>query len=288
MKEFLRVFLFGLFSSLISLNASASVTFITNDDNLVFGDVDFQDTSGTTCKKLGYKITSCSSGNLTSACPYNDAYFKECCDSSYKYTQNECSYPKTVSTDSCGGKYKCYCDKSVYKVTSSSCVSPQVAAGTACNEGGVNYYTSCTCPSSYSQTCTGQNQQGSGAGCTQNGVTKYTSCKCKSGYNMTCSDLGPVTPTNYCLLNGIKYYNNCKTCENKCTLASCPAGMSCIYEDCSQKYCSSGCAIGYIDWCTKPETNCAKLGYTKTISNCPNGYLTCPYNSSAVFCDNAA
>ena len=103
---------------------------------------------------------------------------------------------------------------------------------------------------------------------------------------MTCGDKGPVTPSDYCLLNGIKYYNNCKTCENKCTLASCPAGASCTYEDCSQKYCAVGCATNYTDWCTKPETDCAKLGYTKAASDCSHGYLKCPYNSSAVFCED--
>ena len=54
-------------------------------------------------------------------------------------------------------------------------------------------------------------------------------------------------------MNGIKYYNNCKTCENKCKLDSCPVGNICEYEDCSQKYCTIGCATGYKDldnyWC---------------------------------------
>ena len=144
----------------------------------------------------------------------------------------------------------CYCDRSLYSVT--GCSSPQVPEGTGCVEEGVTYYSKCVCPSNYNQTCDGQNQQGVGTGCTQNGVTYYTSCQCKSGYK-TCSDLGPVTPTDYCLMNGIKYYNNCKTCDFKCSLSSCPAGNVCEYEDCSQKYCVTGCAVGYKDldnyWC---------------------------------------
>ena len=122
-----------------------------------------------------------------------------------------------------------------------------------CTEEGKRYYSGCVCPSNYNQTCDGQNQQGVGEGCNDNGTVKYTSCQCKAGYSMTCTDIGPVTPSDYCLMNGIKYYNNCKTCENKCTLDSCPAGVSCTQEECSGKYCAVGCAVDYKDldnyWC---------------------------------------
>lgn len=285
MKEFLRVCLWGAFFSLISFGAQASVSFITGDDSLQFNNsLNFNDKSPDTCKALGYNITTCPGGNLIEVCPYNSAYFKECCDASYNYTKSQCAAPKTISNESCGGKYKCYCNKSVYKV--SSCVSPQVPEGIGCSENGVTYYTKCTCPSNYNQTCNGLNQQGVGKGCVKNGVTYYTSCQCKSGYNMTCSDLGPVTPSNYCLMNGIKYYNNCKTCEYKCSSATCPVGMNCNYEDCSQKYCMLGCLTGYIGWCTKPETDCAKLGYVNSVSECGDyPYMKCPYNTAAVFCD---
>ena len=230
---------------------TASVSFITGGQNLDFGNIDFGDPTIEQCKKEGYSLTNCGAGLLPGLkCPYNTAYFDKCCDSRYKYDKSACSYPNTVSGDSCGGKYMCYCDRSLYSVT--GCSSPQVPEGTGCVEEGVTYYSKCVCPSNYNQTCDGQNQQGVGTGCTQNGVTYYTSCQCKSGYNMTCSDLGPVTPTDYCLMNGIKYYNNCKT-DFKCSLLSCPAGNVCEYEDCSQKYCVTGCAVGYKDldnyWC---------------------------------------
>ena len=264
---------------------TASVSFITNNKELEFGDIEFEDPTIDQCKRYGYGVSSCPEGShLGSVCPYNGAYSDRCCDNKYKYDKNECTFPKIVSEDSCGGKYMCYCDRSLYPET--KCSSPMVAEGNGCEEDGVTYYAKCVCPPSYSQTCDGKNQQGSGMGCTQNGTTKYTSCQCKAGYNMTCSDLGPVTPNDYCLLNGVKYYNNCKTCENKCSLNSCPTGVSCTYEDCSQKYCDNGCLGGYIDWCTKPETDCAKLGYTKTVSQCSDTYLKCPYNSAAVACWN--
>ena len=267
----------------------ASVHFLTESNSLQFNVPAFEDTSVQNCKDLGYTKTSCSSGNPSVFCPYNNAYFKECCDASYKYTADSCTYPNTISKTSCGGKYQCTCDTTLYPVT--SCTSPQTPAtgnGSSCTANGVTRYSECVCPSNYTETCTGQNQQGRGTGCTYKGTTKYTACECKPGYNQTCTELGPVTPNDYCLMNGIRYYNNCKSCENKCKLDSCPAGVSCTLEDCSGKYCDVGCATGYVNWCTKPETDCAKLGYTKSVSQCSDGYLQCPYNSAAVFCEEQA
>ena len=265
----------------------ASVHFLTESNSLQFNVPAFEDTSVQNCKDLGYTKTSCSSGNPSVFCPYNNAYFKECCDASYKYTADSCTYPNTISKTSCGGKYQCTCDTTLYPVT--SCTSPQTPAtgnGSSCTANGVTRYSECVCPSNYTETCTGQNQQGRGTGCTYKGTTKYTACECKPGYNQTCTELGPVTPNDYCLMNGIRYYNNCKSCENKCKLDSCPAGVSCTLEDCSGKYCDVGCATGYVNWCTKPETDCAKLGYTKSVSQCSDGYVRCPYNSAAVFCED--
>ena len=265
----------------------ANVTFITGDKQLDFGNVEFVDPYDQICKSMGYAQTSCAAGYWKfDFCRYSNAYFKQCCADKYKYTADSCSYPNELSSDGCGGKYRCICNRTLYPVE--SCASPQVVSGDACTEAGKKYYSECVCPSNYTETCTGQNQQGRGTGCTYNGTTKYTACECKPGYNQTCTELGPVTPSDYCQMNGIKYYNNCKTCENKCKLDSCPAGVSCTLEDCSGKYCDVGCATGYVNWCTKPETDCAKLGYTKSVSQCSDGYLQCPYNSAAVFCEEQA
>ena len=265
----------------------ANVTFITGDKQLDFGNIEFADPYDQLCKDKGYTKTSCETGYWKSDfCPYKNEYFKQCCADKYKYTADSCSYPNELSSDGCGDKYRCICNRTLYPVE--SCVSPQVVSGDACTEDGKKYYSECVCPSNYTETCTGQNQQGRGTGCTYNGTTKYTACECKPGYNQTCTELGPVTPSDYCQMNGIKYYNNCKTCENKCKLDSCPAGVSCTLEDCSGKYCDVGCATGYVNWCTKPETDCAKLGYTKSVSQCSDGYLQCPYNSAAVFCEEQA
>ena len=265
----------------------ANVTFITGDKQLDFGNVEFVDPYDQICKSMGYAQTSCAAGYWKfDFCRYSNAYFKQCCADKYKYAADSCSYPNELSSDGCGGKYRCICNRTLYPVE--SCASPQVVSGDACTEDGKKYYSECVCPSNYTETCTGQNQQGRGTGCTYNGTTKYTACECKPGYNQTCTELGPVTPSDYCQMNGVKYYNNCKTCENKCKLDSCPAGVSCTLEDCSGKYCDVGCATGYVNWCTKPETDCAKLGYTKSVSQCSDGYLQCPYNSAAVFCEEQA
>ncbi len=263
---------------------TASVQFITGGDNIDFGNVEFNDPSEQTCKNLGYTKDTCETGYWKfDFCSYNLKYFKTCCSDSYKYTSATCNSPNELSTDSCGGKYKCVCNRTLYPVT--KCTSPQVVSNDSCTEEGTKYYSECVCPSNYNQTCTGTNQQGSGEGCTYNGVTKYTACQCKAGYTMTCPELGPVKPSDYCLLNGIKYYNECKTCEFKCSLDSCPDGVVCDYEDCSQKYCDIGCATNYTYWCTTPETNCTTLGYTQTTSDCDGvASIKCPYDTSKVFC----
>jgi len=285
----------GLFleqpASLSHFPKLAAVHFLTKENGLNFGSPEFPDITAEQCKKLGYTVTSCPGGTLIDACPYEPSYYKTCCSSEYKYNKDNCSLLNTTGT-SCGGKYKdCDCNATMYPVT--SCTSPQVVAtgsGSSCTVNGVKRYSECICPSSYSETCTGQNMQGKGTGCTKNGTTKYTACECKAGYNLTCSGSGgsPARPTDYCLKDGIKYYNSCNTCAFRCSIAEADKqpGIVYEYEECSKKYCDIGCATGYVDWCVKPETDCAKLGYTKSASQCPDGYLKCPYNSAAVFCED--
>ena len=276
-------------ASLSHLPKLAAVHFITKEKGLEFPE--FIPVYPEQCKKLGYTVTSCPGGTLIDACPYEPSYYKTCCSSEYKYNKDNCSLLNTTGT-SCGGKYKdCDCNATMYPVT--SCTSPQVVAtgsGSSCTVNGVKRYSECICPSSYSETCTGQNMQGKGTGCTKNGTTKYTACECKAGYNLTCSGSGgsPARPTDYCLKDGIKYYNSCNTCAFRCSIAEADKqpGIVYEYEECSKKYCDIGCATGYVDWCVKPETDCAKLGYTKSASQCPDGYLKCPYNSAAVFCED--
>ena len=288
------------YASLKQYRKLASVYFLTSEKGLEFETCFGDDcgggitpTPGKKCKDEGYTLETCATGTPADFCPYNHNYFRSCntCDSSYQYTS--CDYPLTLSSDSCGGKYKCVCDTTLYPVTASSCAAPMVPAsgdGSSCTANGETRYSECVCPSSYTETCTAQNMQGKGTGCTKNGETLYAACECKPGYNLTCSGDGnsPVKPTDYCLKDGIKYYDNCNSCPFRCTIAEADKqpGIAYEYEECSKKYCDIGCATGYIDWCEKPETDCATLGYTKSASQCANGYLKCPYNSAAVFCED--
>lgn len=114
----------------------ASVQFITGGGNLTFNTPEFPDTSTDNCKRFGYTLTSCSAGNPALFCPYNDKYFKECCDSRYQYDKKDCAYPSTVSGDSCGGKFMCYCDRSLYPAE--SCAEPMVPSNDVCVESGKN------------------------------------------------------------------------------------------------------------------------------------------------------
>ena len=245
--------IFEPMSSIQNFPKLASVNFAISNKALQFDTPEFTVTWPEQCKSSGFTLTSCPDGGTpSSVCPYDSSYFASCCDSRYKYNRTDCSYPNTISGDACGGKYMCYCDRSLYPIE--SCAAPQVPNGDSCTEDGKTYYSDCICPpSTYTETCSGSNLQGSGTGCSINGKTKYASCECKAGYTLTCSDLGPQTPTDYCLKNGIKYYRSCKTCEYKCTLAACPSGTTCTYEECSGKYCATGCAVGSYDvdnyWC---------------------------------------
>ena len=213
---------------------TASVHFIGFEQSLEFTGMEklgFSDVSADNCKRMGYNLTSCSNGWLSGTCPYNPSYFKECCSSDYKYSADNCKYPNSLSSDSCGGKYRCLCDTGVYPYTKcSSPLVPQTGSGSTCTAYGKTYYSDCICPSSYSNTCSGQNQLGKGTGCTKNGVTKYTACECKSGYNLTCSGNGyrPARASDYCLNNGTRYYNSC--CMNDET--------NCAYGTYN---CSNGC-----------------------------------------------
>ena len=225
---------------------TAKVTFISGDSDINFGTPSFPVSYKTACENAGYKLTKCTSGNPTSFCPYDTTYFKECCDSAYKYSKYECSYPNTISANSCGGKFKCYCDTTLYPYTTSNCTSPKELSDKCVDDNGAHYST-CKCPSYYRTCDASLNLVGVGTACTQNGQSVYASCECKSGYNQICEEFGPVNANDYCL-NGIKYYNSCKTCGNYGYMSSCPTGIECSFEQCSGKYFPTGqCSNGYTD-----------------------------------------
>ena len=100
----------------------AKVHFVVDTaDKIGFDDIEqsFDHKNAQRCKDLGFAQTAACAANQFKArlCPYDDAYYDRCCDNDYKYTKGECSYPNTISSTSCGGKYKCYCDTALYPYT---------------------------------------------------------------------------------------------------------------------------------------------------------------------------
>ena len=207
---------------------TAGVYFITGKDGVSFGDGkenDFSDPSGENCKRLGYTVTSCDSGLFNSACPYNDSIYDRCCEATYKYTSSTCTNPKTLSSDTCGGKHRCYCDSSKYPHT--SCNAPQIK-GNACTDDTGTRYATCTCPSGvatpygcetyYASPCNSVCQKAYADNC-RNRTAVQTPYGCESYYSDCSSKCEKAYPDN---------------CRNR-TAVSAPYGCSEYWSDCKSK-----------------------------------------------------
>lgn len=291
----------GIFLSLAPFSVQASVYFLPSGKDRLEFDLDFNLSSA--CANMGYsvKASSCSSGSTGNPCPHSSDYVDKCLtpdewcrENGYSVKAENCakpSYPSGNCSKSSGYFKECVRDEQK-----------------ACGEEG--YYLTCN---------TGQVPDTSSSGCPYNSAYKKCVCNPCSGYEYTLAEAGaqgyrpgpecnscgtvkymrlPADCGNYveCDCGGVgtacwsgtkKLFASCQSCcENRCTIADSArqTGVLYEYEDCSGKYCDIGCATGYTDWCVKPETDCAKLGYTQTASQCPNGYLKCPYGLTAVFC----
>ena len=225
----------------------AGVHFLANANNKIgfnYNEQQFNQDNLNRCKKLGFSQTSCAADETpVRFCPYDERYFSQCCNNAYAYSRGECSYPRTISTNSCGGKYKCYCDTKLYPYT--SCPNPKEPYDKCVDDSGT-HYAECRCPSYY-KPCSENNMQGVGTGCNDGSKTVYAACECKAAYKYVCEQFGPTSSNDYCL-NGIRYYTSCKTCGEYGYLSSCPTGVECSFEQCSGKYFPTGkCASGYTD-----------------------------------------
>ena len=175
------------------------------------------------CNELGFstEASACLTAgqNPAQLCPYDTSYTNACCDPAFKFRKAECSYPRTISSNSCNNKYRCYCDTTLYPYTASNCAAPYVLADKCIDDSG-SHYAECTCPSGY-KTC-GTNQVGldlngnDGGACTEGGVKKYPGCRCTNGYSLSCSEYGPKNSNDFCLI-GTKFYKECKTVNDVCT-----------------------------------------------------------------------
>ena len=236
---------------------TAGVHFIAGDSNLVFKDFEnqeFDDPSKNYCQKLGFNITSCASGLFNRACPYNDKIYDRCCDATYKYSPSQCSSPRKLSSDTCGGKYRCYCDTKTYPYA--SCNSPQIK-GSSCTDDSGTRYATCVCPNS-------NNGQW---GCKEYYASPCNSV-CKTPYPDNCHNRTSVQIPYGCET----YFSDCKSkcqkaypdnCRNR-TAVSTPYGCQQSYSDCQSK-----CEIAYPDNCRNQ---------TAVINSCPSN-ASCSYFS---------
>ena len=170
------------------------------------------------CKSIGFNIRSCPPDQYkVRACPYNNDYYQRCCHNSYRYHKSECSYPNTISSDSCGGKHRCYCDTAQYPFA--SCDAPRIK-GEACSDDNGTRYAACVCP-----------EDNNGPwGCKEYYPAPCASV-CKTPYPDNCHKREDVAlPQNsYCS----EHYDDC---ASKCRSWVCQSGYTNI-SDCAWMKC---------------------------------------------------
>ena len=295
----------SLFILLKGFQREARVRFIT--DGTVRTDFGNQDFSiAESCASLGYKVkaSSCASGTYAGKrCPYGDEYVDKCygatdwCKNN-GYAVTACALP-AYPAEACpyDGKYfkKCQkdngraCEDNEYYV---SCPTGKVTDETViCPYDGS--YKGCVCNpcEGYDYTAAEANAQGYHAStlvCNSCGTIKYKRVENSCNGYKECTYGGEGTDS--CWRGETHLFKTCKAegCENKCKLTVCPEGRFCEYEACSQKWCDLGCNVGTTDLetlCTRPETDCKKLGYFRTAKECGNSYrLACPFNKDIFHC----
>ena len=233
-----------------SFPSYGAVHFITKKDAIATG------STNKPCQLMGYTYTknNCPEGSvLSNQCPSNPKYYKTCgCDTKNKFTTSNCKSPNILTGGGCNNTYydKCECDGE-YKFNESNCASPKVL-GT-------------------SDSCTTKTYSGNTV---INGKIGYKSCSCPATYSKTCS--GNMVPTNKNEVCDNKY-TSCKCDPSKFSIANCPNGEAqgttfCTEENGTKKYQSCKADI-------TPAEKCANEGYT--VKACPNKYYTstkCPYS----------
>ena len=248
----------------------AGVYFITGNNGQTFDneakDNDFTDPTGDNCKRLGFAVTSCASGLFNRACPYNDRIYDKCCEASYTYEASNCPAPRKLSSETCGGKHRCYCDTAQYPFA--SCSDPQIK-GNACTDDGGTRYATCVCPNPVS---------------TPYGCETYYAAPCgsvcKKAYADNCRNRTAVQTPYGCE----KYFADCSSkcekaysdnCRNR-NAVSAPYGCQQVYGDCQSK-----CEVAYPD-------NCHNRNAVSIPSNasCSSYYSDCSSKCSAWKCNS--
>ena len=255
----------------------AGVYFITGNNGQTFDneakDNDFTDPTGDNCKRLGFAVTSCASGLFNRACPYNDRIYDKCCEASYTYEASNCPAPRTLSSETCGGKHRCYCDTAQYPFA--SCSDPQIK-GNACTDDGGTRYATCVCP----------NPNNGQWGCKEY-YTPPCNSVCKIPY-ADCCHLKTSVQTPYgcektydcCSSKCEKAYSD--NCRNRnAVITQCnKTTMNCTYfADCKSKIQSWSCKSGYKqsgNGCVVEKSSCEDYGYRASDSGfyCTTKYVS--------------
>ena len=251
----------------------AGVYFITGNNGQTFDneakDNDFTDPTGDYCQRLGFPVSSCASGLFDKPCPYNDKFFNRCCEATYIYNSSDCKSPRKLSSETCGGKHRCYCDTAQYPFA--SCSDPQIK-GNACTDDGGTRYATCVCPNpvstpygcetyyaapcgsvckkAYADNCRNRTAVQTPYGCEKS----FDDCssKCEKAYSDNCRNRNAVSAPYGCQ----QVYGDCQSkcevaypdnCHNRtAAIASCPANATCSYfADCAAKIQSWSCNSGY-------------------------------------------
>ena len=198
------------------------------------------------CEDYGM-VSACESGAsgiLQRPVPGLRCYSNCQCASTYQYDDDNCQPPYYPVGSSCGGKYS-KCELNVEEACEGyvkSCSEGwQLSLDGRC-EYDDSYGTCCNLCAGYDygEIPEGYVETGRCESCTG---TKYkieiNPCdgfsECRYG-----AEIGSKS----CQSGSRVLYDNCKKCLYECTLDSCPENTLCSYEDCSGKYCATGCVEG--------------------------------------------
>ena len=246
---------------------TAGVYFITNSKGQVFrgasSDNSFDDPSGKQCTGEGFNLTSCN-GTAYDFCPYNDGYFKTCCDASYKYSKPISSGSSSSSSSSSSGTFLSDRYGGVATRPSVSgalvglepvymlenpCSYPQTLSEKDC--GGLYR---CECSASTFPTTICNAPMVSTRTCSDSLGTHYSDCTCPTSVETPfgCKDYYD-RPCDYVCKEA--YEDTCHLYEGKGVKA--PYGCQEYFEG-----CDTICKVAYTDGCHK---------YEDALDSCPIG-----------------
>ena len=292
------ILLGALFAILFSFPAQSSICFLPDCGDKTTTPNTNQDAEK--CKSEGYESFQnrvCHQYSIVEFCPYNSDYIK-CNNKAWctinDYIITECE-PPTELFNKCPNGEEMY--KECQLDLEEACMAEDPTYVSTCDAGWVidpndhcslsDEFGHCcnTCPGFISKEELGDKT--AVASCESCDGTKYIAASgdfnaCEGFWD--CQD-GCEIGSETCVSFGVTKCKVCKRCEARCDLEECPAGSICEYENCTQRYCVTGCAVDMTYFCVTPETDCNKLGYVQTPEQCEgSGMVFCPYDNGKVYC----